>query len=238
MPSEHLDNAASIHGTESTRSAPSESSTGGSDRNGGGRRSEAGGWSGGAQDIALTLKIVVSGGFGAGKTTLVGAVSQIRPLRTEEPLSEAGRSRRGDGGAVGGTDTTVAMDFGRITVHSGLSLYLFGTPGQDRFRFLWDELCEGALAAIVLADTRRLEDCFAAVDYFEQRRIPFVVAVNRFPGAPAHAEHDVSYALDLAQGTPVMLCDARDRNSGKEVLIRTVEYAGRMHTARLLASVG
>ncbi|WP_079190902.1 ATP/GTP-binding protein [Streptomyces sp. MNU77] len=154
------------------------------------------------EDIVLTLKIVVAGGFGAGKTT------------------------------------TVAMDFGRITVHSGLTLHLFGTPGQDRFRFLWDDLCEGALAAIVLADIRRLEDCFAAVDYFERGRIPFVVAVNRFPGAPDHTELDVARALDLDRGTPVVLCDARDRASGKEVLIRTVEYAGRMHTARLLAAVG
>lgn len=194
------------------------------------------------EDIALTLKIVVAGGFGAGKSTLIGSVSEIRPLHSEEELSvrETGSGPgRGDaGGAERKTSTTVAMDFGRITVHSGLSLLLFGTPGQDRFRFLWEELCEGALAAVVLADTRRLEDCFAAVDHFERRRIPFVVAVNRFPGAPDHTEHDVAQALDLDGGTPVVLCDARDRASGKEVLIRTVEYAGRMHTARLLASVG
>nr|WP_239486796.1 ATP/GTP-binding protein [Streptomyces durocortorensis] len=190
------------------------------------------------EDIALTLKIVVAGGFGAGKSTLVGSVSEIRPLYWEETLSESGRDRDDTGGVEQKSTTTVAMDFGRITVHSGLSLYLFGTPGQDRFWFLWDELCEGALAAVVLADTRRLEDCFAAVDYFERRRIPFVVAVNLFPGAPDHTEHDVAQALDLDRGTPVVLCDARDRASGKEVLIRTVEYAGRMHTARLLASVG
>ncbi|OCC12527.1 ATP/GTP-binding protein [Streptomyces sp. PTY087I2] len=191
------------------------------------------------EDIALTLKIVVAGGFGAGKSTLIGSVSEIRPLHSEETLSESeAEAECGPGGVERKTSTTVAMDFGRITIHSGLSLLLFGTPGQDRFRFLWDELSEGALAAVVLADTRRLEDCFAAVDHFERRRIPFVVAVNRFPGAPDHTEHDVARALDLDGGTPVVLCDARDRASGKEVLIRTVEYAGRMHTARLLASVG
>ncbi|MGY5001238.1 GTP-binding protein [Streptomyces griseus] len=190
------------------------------------------------EDIALTLKIVVAGGSGAGKTTLVGSVSEIRPLHSEETLSESGRDRDDTDGVERKATTTVAMDFGRITVHEGLTLYLFGTPGQNRFWFLWDELCEGALAAIVLADTRRLEDCFAAVDYFERRRIPFVVAVNRFPGAPDHTERDVARALDLDPGTPVVPCDARDRASGKEVLIRTVEYAGRVHTARLLASVG
>lgn len=130
------------------------------------------------------------------------------------------------------------MDFGRITVHAGLSLYLFGMPGQDRFRFLWDELCAGALAAVVLADARRLEDCLTAVGHVERARVPFVVAVNRFPEAPGRTECDVARTLGLDRGTPVVLCDARDRTSGKEVLIRTVEYAGRVHTARLLASLG
>ncbi|MGA4798466.1 GTP-binding protein [Streptomyces lavendulocolor] len=185
----------------------------------------------------LALKVLVSGGFGVGKTTLVGAVSKIRPLRTEEPLTRAGQRVDNTGGADRKTTTAVAMDFGRITMRPGLSLHLFGTPGQDRFWFLWDELSRGALGAVVLADTRRLDACFPAVDYFEHRRVPFVVAVNCFAGARAHGAHDVSRALDIDRGTPVVLCDARDRDSGKEVLVRLVEYAGRVHTARMLDSV-
>ncbi|MEU6887394.1 ATP/GTP-binding protein [Streptomyces viridosporus] len=191
-----------------------------------------------AETAASALKILVAGGFGVGRTTLVGAVSEIRPLRTEELLSEAGRSVDDTDGVDRKVTTTVAMDFGRITIRSGLSLYLFGTPGQDRFWFLWDELAQGALGTVVLADTRRLEDCFPAVDYFEHRRIPFVVAVNCFEGAGRHDARSVCRALDLDAGTPVVLCDARERDSGKEVLIRLVEYAGRTHTARPLDSVG
>jgi signal recognition particle receptor subunit beta len=183
---------------------------------------------------ALALKILVAGGFGVGKTTLVGSVSEIRPLRTEERLTEAGRDVDDTGGVEQKTTTTVAMDFGRITIHEGLSVYLFGTPGQDRFWFLWDELAHGALGAVVLADTRRLEDCFPSVDYFERRSIPFVVAVNCFPGSHRHTPEQVSAALDLDQGTPVLLCDARDRASGKKVLIALVEHASRQHSTRLI----
>ncbi|MEU5248533.1 ATP/GTP-binding protein [Streptomyces asoensis] len=173
----------------------------------------------------VTLKILVAGGFGVGKTTLVGAVSEIKPLRTEEYLTEAGRPVDDTTGVEGKHTTTVAMDFGRITLREDLVLYLFGTPGQERFWFMWDELSEGALGAVVLADTRRLEHCFAAVDYFERRSIPFLVAVNCFEGAARYPEEDVRGALDLDDGVPVMLCDARDRISVRDVLVGVVQHA-------------
>ncbi|RFC76350.1 ATP/GTP-binding protein [Streptomyces sp. AcE210] len=173
----------------------------------------------------VTLKILVAGGFGVGKTTLVGAVSEIKPLRTEELLSEAGRPLDDTRGVEGKHTTTVAMDFGRITLREDLVLYLFGTPGQDRFWFLWDELATGALGAVVLADTRRLEDCFAAVDYFERRSIPFVVGVNCFEGSARYPADDVRQALDLDSDVPVLLCDAREKDTVKEVLIGVVEHA-------------
>ncbi|MEH0543055.1 ATP/GTP-binding protein [Streptomyces sp. B21-105] len=173
----------------------------------------------------VTLKILVAGGFGVGKTTLVGAVSEIKPLRTEEYLTEAGRPVDDTTGVEGKHTTTVAMDFGRITLREDLVLYLFGTPGQERFWFMWDELSEGALGAVVLADTRRLGDCFAAVDYFERRSIPFLVAVNCFEGAARYPEQDVRGALDLDDGVPVVQCDARDRRSVRDVLVGVVEHA-------------
>ncbi|TWV33546.1 ATP-binding protein [Streptomyces misionensis] len=179
----------------------------------------------------VTLKILVAGGFGVGKTTLVGAISEIRPLRTEETLTEAGRPVDDTSGVEGKHTTTVAMDFGRITLREDLVLYLFGTPGQERFWFMWDELSEGALGAVVLADTRRLEDCFAAVDYFERRAIPFLVAVNCFDGAAVYPADAVRQALDLDPQVPVLLCDARDRESAKEVIIDLIEHAMRRPSA-------
>ncbi|MEY7977343.1 ATP/GTP-binding protein [Streptomyces pilosus] len=173
----------------------------------------------------VTLKILVAGGFGVGKTTLVGAVSEIRPLRTEELLTEAGRPVDDTRGVEAKGTTTVAMDFGRITLREDLVLYLFGTPGQERFWFMWDELSEGALGAVVLADTRRLEDCFAAIDYFERRSIPFLVGVNCFEGAARYPVDDVRRALDLDDHVPLVMCDARDRESVKEALIGVVQHA-------------
>jgi signal recognition particle receptor subunit beta len=181
--------------------------------------------------LPVTTKILIAGGFGAGKTTLVSSISEIRPLRTEEELSNRSVGIDDVAGVERKTTTTVAMDFGRISFRSDLVLYLFGTPGQERFWFMWDELAYGALGAVVLADTRRLADCFAAVDYFEQLGTPFVVAVNCFDNAPRYAPEDVRIALCLDPGVPVVLCDARQRDSVRRVLMVLVRLVLDLATA-------
>ncbi|WP_030175307.1 GTP-binding protein [Spirillospora albida] len=175
-------------------------------------------------DRPITAKILIAGGFGVGKTTMVGAISEIRPLRTEELLTDRSVGVDDTAGVDRKTSTTVAMDFGRITLEDNLILYLFGTPGQQRFWFMWDELAHGAIGAVVLADVRRLADCFPAVDYFEDRGTPFVVAVNCFDGAARKDPRDVRIALDLEETVPLVMCDVRHRESAKGVLITMIEH--------------
>jgi uncharacterized protein len=176
---------------------------------------------------ATPVKVLLAGGFGVGKTTMVASVSEIPPIATEAALTTASRD---DTELVPGkASTTVAMDFGRITIDRDVVLYLFGTPGQRRFWFMWDRLARGALAAVVLVDVRRLADCFGPLDYFERARLPFVVVVNQFDGAPTYPTAELRDALVLGDDVPILSCDARQRHGAKQVLISLVEHVADRH---------
>ncbi|MFH8451542.1 GTP-binding protein [Streptomyces fungicidicus] len=179
------------------------------------------------------VKIVIVGGFGVGKTTMVGSVSEIRPLTTEETMTQAGVGIDDDFGSASKTATTVAMDFGRIRITDQLVLYLFGTPGQERFWFLWNGLFEGALGAVVLVDTRRLEVSFDVMGRLEERGVPFVVAVNSFPDAPRYPVAELRGALDLSERVPILECDVRRRASSRDVLMTLTRF---LHSLALTGS--
>ncbi|EXU68187.1 ATP-binding protein [Streptomyces sp. PRh5] len=177
------------------------------------------------EEPPLPVKLVIAGGFGVGKTTAVGAISEIRPLTTEALITEVAAGVDDLTHTPGKTTTTVAMDFGVITIDPKLKLYLFGTPGQDRFGFMWDDVVEGALGGLVIVDTRRLDDCYAAVDYFEHKGIPFAVAINAFDGEVQHDLDEVRWALDISEHVPLIVFDARETSSVRDALLVVLDVA-------------